>query len=117
MSKHRRPAAFDIGERGGEPTGDAKPGHMPRAVTGIEFESDESVEKMSAIPPALLPSAWHIRWFTIFASTLAALFMLWAGLAVTQLIEEFFARSEVLGWIVAAIAGITALSAIVMLFG
>jgi len=36
---------------------------------------------------------------------------------VTQLIQEFFARSEVLGWIVAAIAGIAALSALAMLFG
>jgi putative membrane protein len=117
MSEPRRPAAFDIDEREGEPRADPQPGRKPRAFTGIEFESNEAVAEMEAIPPALLPSPRHIRWFTIFASTLAALVLLWAGLAVTQLIEEFFARSEILGWIVAAIAGVTGFSALAILLG
>jgi len=70
MSKNRRPAAFDIDERGGEPTSDAESTRKSRAVMGIEFESDEAVEELAAIPPPRLPSAWHIRWFTIFSSTL-----------------------------------------------
>src|SRR5262245_50364157 len=107
MNEQRRPAAFDLDERDPD---NAHRHRENRAVTDIEFESNEAFDETEPVPRTFLPSSRHIRWFTIFASTLAALALLWAGLAVAQLIDDLFARSEILGWIAAAIAGIAAFS-------
>ena len=116
MSKHREPATFGIEDRDGEEP-EPKLGRKPRAITGVEFESDESAGATDTVSPAFLPSAHHVRWFAILASTLTALFALWVGLSVTQLIEEFFARSEILGWIVTGISGLATIAAFVIIMG
>jgi len=40
---------------------------------------------------------------------------MWAGLAVTQLVEDYFARSPVLGWVALGIAGVAGLAALVII--
>lgn len=100
---HRKPRAFVIDE-------DETKG--PK----ITFEAGEPQGELAVIAPAPLSSPRKIRWASILVSALAALFTMWAGLAATTLIEEFFARSATLGWIalgVASVAGVAALAIII----
>jgi putative membrane protein len=51
------------------------------------------------------------RWGFVLVSALAALLSLWAGLAITTLIENFFARSASLGWLAFGVASLASLAA------
>jgi putative membrane protein len=88
----------------------------PQAMTDIIFTPDEL-----PVPEVVLPryakstSSRGFRWGAVLVSALFGLVSLWAGLAITQLVEGFFARSPFLGWLalgVAAIAGFAALAII-----
>jgi len=83
-----------------------------RARASIEFEP-EIAQVPAVVPPmASLPPSRKFRWGTILISALVALIVMWAGLGASQLIEELFARSAILGWLasgVAALAGLAAL--------
>lgn len=108
----RRPTAFVLDEPDPEP---GVPPRAPRAITGITFETDPDDSGLMVVPPAPLPAPKRIRWGAILGGALFTLASLWAGLAVTQLVEDFFARSQVLGWLalgVASVAGIAALAII-----
>jgi putative membrane protein len=109
--KPRKPAAFviDAPERGEEPL------RPPRAITGITFEPEPDEGALIVMPPAPLPGPRRIRWGSLLAGALFLLVTMWAGLAVTQLIEDFFARSPVLGWAALAIAGVAGLAALVII--
>jgi len=87
----------------------------PRALTGITFEP-ETVEDATAVLPASRaePRSRRFRWGAIFVSALFALASLWAGLAITQLIESFFARAPWLGWVTLGVAGLAGLAALAM---
>jgi putative membrane protein len=55
------------------------------------------------------------RWLGILLSALFTLLILWAGLALVELIERFFARNTALGWVafgIAAMAGLASLAII-----
>lgn len=110
---NRAPMAFVIGE----PVADEKapPKRKPRAITGITFEPEEDAGSLIVVPPATLPASRSIRWGSILAGSLLSLFSLWAGLAITRLIEDFFARSPVLGWIAAGIAALAAFAALAII--
>ncbi len=81
--------------------GKARPrGRQPRSMPAPEIRFEEPSDE------ALLPAvdrdhtvASRFRWGAIIVSGIAGLFSLWAGLAATQLIEDLFARSALLGWI------------------
>ena len=45
-----------------------------------------------------------------------SLLSLWAGLAITTLIEDFFARSASLGWLALGVAGLAGLAALAIIF-
>jgi putative membrane protein len=63
------------------------------------FEEDDTA---SSLVPAISRSHTmpkRFAWGTVLLSAVAGLFSLWAGVTATQLIEELFARSEILGWI------------------
>jgi putative membrane protein len=109
----RPPKAFVIEEP--ESDNKAPPKRKPRAITGITFEPDENAGDLIVVPPAPLPVSRRIRWGAILAGALFTLFSLWAGLAVTQLIEDFFVRSPYLGWLVAGVAGIAAFAALAII--
>lgn len=113
MMEHQRgPKAFVIDEPPRhEADGEAQ--RPPRAITGITFEPDFDSGDMIVVPPAPLPAPRRMRWGAILMSALSVLIAMWAGLAATQLIEDFFARSPLLGWAalgVAVIAGVAALA-------
>jgi putative membrane protein len=107
---HRSPKAFVIEEPEAREHTDP-PKRKPRAVTGITFEPDENRGDLIVMPPAAIPAPRHIRWGTILVGALFSLVTLWAGLAVTQLVEEFFLRSPVLGWIALGAAVLAAFAA------
>ena len=101
---YRKPTAFVLDE-------DVK----PKTKRHIEFEPETSQSELVTVPLVPLAPAKKIRWGFILLSALTGLFSLWAGLAITTLVENFFARSPALGWLalgVAAIAGFAALAII-----
>lgn len=108
----RQPKAFVIEEP--QPEDPAPPRRKPRAITGITFSPDDT-DTAVVMPPAPLPASRRWRWGTLLALSLFSLVSLWASLAVTQLIEGFFARSPILGWVALTAAGLAALAALAII--
>jgi putative membrane protein len=101
----RKPRAFVLDEE-----------EAPVKTTAkIVFAAEEPHRELVVIPPAPLPAPRKFRWATLLVGALATLLAMWAGLAATQLIEDFFARSPVLGWIALAVAGIAAFAALAII--
>jgi putative membrane protein len=99
---HRKPAAFVLDDE-----------EKPKSRHKIEFETQESLGELVALPQVPRRTSKGFRWGFVLVSALATLLSLWAGLTITTLIEDFFARSATLGWIafaVAALAGLAALA-------
>ena len=92
-----------------------QPQRKPRAITGITFEPESAAGDLIVMPPAPLARPRRFRWGTLLLSALFTLVTLWAGLAVTQLVEDYFARSPVLGWVALGVAAIAALAALVII--
>lgn len=113
MNDHRRPQAFHIDP---EPK-PAKVRRAPRAIPAgkIKFEEEPHGQDV-VVPPAPLPSPRTLRWGSLLISALFGLFVLWAGLSVTDLIEELFRRSQYLGWAGVALAGLAGLAALAIIF-
>ena len=108
----REPKAFVIEE---PPKEDDEPKHRkPRAITGITIAPEE-FDAPAVVPPAPLPVSRRWRWGTILALSLFTLVSLWASLTVTQLIEDFFARSAILGWVALGAAGLAGLAAVAII--
>jgi putative membrane protein len=99
----RRPQAFVI--EAGEPHG------QPAA---IHFEPATDDSQMVALPPAPLRRSASLPWGGLLASGVFILVLMWAGLGVSQLIEEYFARAPFLGWAALATAIIAGLATLVI---
>ncbi len=113
MSADRRqPKAFVIEPPEQEAAKTEAPKRRPRAITGITFEPETLDGDLIVMPPATLPRSRRIRWGSILIGALFSLITLWAGLAVTQLVEEFYARSPLLGWITLGAAGLAGFAAL-----
>ena len=110
---HRPPKAFVIDEPEAKTTG--APKRKPRAITGITFEPEPDETALIVVPPKPPSPSRSMRWGGILLVALASLVSLWAGLAVTQLVEEFFVRSPALGWLTLGVAGIAALAALAII--
>lgn len=116
MNKDTRlPQAFVFDEEVRPSKGTATRKRIKRPA--IEFASEPADAAVVPVPQtAPLRSARRFRWLALFIAAVWALLMMWAGLALTQLVESFFARHVILGWIalaIAAIAGLAALAIIV----
>lgn len=116
MSDFRRaPAAFRLDP---DSSGTAAPertvGRRPSAMAPprITIEPDDTPEPLVggvAEPPKVARST---RWGSLLLSAIFGLVALWAGLVMTQLVEQLFARSALFGWIgtgLMALAGLAAL--------
>ncbi len=112
---HRTPKAFVIDDEKPAARQQEQTKRKPRAITGITFEPDPDDNALIVIPPKPPRSSRTLRWGGILFGALATLVSLWAGLAVTQLIEEFYARSPALGWITLGVAGIAAFAALTII--
>jgi len=105
----RNPQVFVLGEEKAEPEPPSR--RKPQAITGITFEPDADGSELVTVPATAAPSRrW--RWGALLAGSLFTLVSMWAGLAITRLVEDFFARSPLLGWIALAIAGLAGLAAL-----
>lgn len=104
----RKPRAFVI-----EPENSTK----HRAGPKIEFAAPEPAPELIAIPEMPLPSLRAGRpWGSIMIAALAALISLWAGVAITRMIEGFFESSPLLGWTATGIAAIAGFAALAIIF-
>ncbi|MGE0007895.1 MAG: YcjF family protein [Parvibaculaceae bacterium] len=113
MNDHRRPQAFHV-DPAGRPDKVRRP---PRAIPAgrIKFDDEREGADVVVVPPAPLPSSRALRWGSLLISTLFGLFVMWAGLSVTGLIEELFRRSQYLGWIGLGLAGLAGLAALAII--
>lgn len=110
----RKPQAFVIEPETLHRQAKTKP-RRPRAIADITFEPETLNSEVAVVPAARTELRQRrFRWGTILVSTLFVLASLWAGLAITQLIEGFFARSAWLGWLTFTIAGLAGLAALAL---
>ena len=112
----RTPKAFVIDEPKPQAKTAEPAKRKPRAITGITFEPERDDMALLVVPPKPPAPSRSMRWGGILLAALASLVSLWAGLAVTQLVEEFFARSAVLGWLALGVAAIAGLAALAIIF-
>lgn len=105
----REPKAFVIEEPAKD---EPAPRRKPRVLTGITIEDEPDGNGLVVAPPVPVPSSRRTRWGVILVGALMSLVTMWAGLAITQMVEDFFARSAVLGWIALGITGIAGAAAL-----
>ena len=101
----RKPAAFVLDDS-----------EKPKSRHKIEFDEQESVSDLVALPQIPRRTSKGFRWGFVLVSALASLLSLWAGLTITTLIEDFFARSAPLGWLALGVAGVAGLAALAIMF-
>ena len=111
----RKPQAFVIDA---EPPQKPKARRAPRAIAPakVQFDPLDEQGEVAVVAPAPLPSSRALRWGGMLITALFGLFTLWAGLSITQLIENLFARSQVFGWIGLGLAGLAGLAALAIIF-
>jgi len=124
----RKPVAFRIEEKPEKPakvspskarktTAKRKPRAIPAADITLEPENFDLPPETTL--PATTPEPQKVvktmRWGALFLSAFTGLVMLWASVTFIKLIEDLFARSEILGWFgtgLLALAGLAALAII-----
>jgi putative membrane protein len=130
--KRRKPAVFQLGaapetETAARP--ERKPAadkpkprktrsrRRPQALPAPEVVIEEEVPEASLVPTRQPATgvARTFRWAPLLIASLFSLASLWAGLAVTQLIEDLFARNDMLGWLAVGLAGVAGLSLIAII--
>lgn len=113
---HRRPAAFRLDDPRVtvQETMDSA-GHLAHGAIRITPDPDPAQLPVPVDDAVLLPRrrSW---WGTVLWSAIGGLVLLGAGLGVTHLVEDLFARNEWLGWLGAALA-MAALLALAVIIG
>ena len=109
MTKHSRtPQAFILDQE----TELKKPARR----TSITFATEEPPQELVLAPQSYIqqPSrGWG--WSGLLVSSLFSLALVWAGITAVQMIEDFFARSQFLGWIGLSLSAIAAVAALVII--
>ncbi len=106
----RKPATFKLDDpRVVVMEPDDSPSRLPRGAIRVAPEPDLSALPVSVETP-FVPSRKRWRWGAVLWSALGGLVSLGVGLAVTRLVEDLFARSETLGYIGLALAGLAAVA-------
>ena len=104
---HRAPQAFKLAP---EPT------KTKAKQSKIEFAMDEPEQELATIPvPPQQRVSMRPRWGFILISALAALFALWLGLSVEQIVESFFLKSAFLGYVALTVAGVAGFAALAII--
>ncbi len=90
--------------------------HKTRSAAEIEFAPEQVSADLVLLPASHNVSASRrIPWLSILLGALFTLIVMWAGLSITALIEEFFARSPALGWFTSGVAGLAGLAALAII--
>jgi putative membrane protein len=109
----RRPAAFRLDD---PHVVVATPDEDARAVRGVVrvTPEPESFDLPVPVEPPALPPRKRFPWGSVFWTALGGLVALGAGLAVTALIEDLYARASWLGTLGTTLAGITLVALLVI---
>lgn len=105
--RRRRPAAFSLDD----PSVVTAPMHEHREA--IVITPDTALDNLP-VPVPQAPKPRRFRWGTLFWSAAGALVSLAFGLAVNRLIEDLFARSQMLGYAGLALAVVAGFALIVI---
>lgn len=108
MSATRKPQAFVIDE-------EAETKTRSRHRTTIDFAPEEPEPAPIVVVPSRSPSPRKFRLGPILIGALTSLVMMAAGLAATRLVEDLFARSQILGWIAASVAAVAGFAALAII--
>ena len=92
---HRKPTAFVLDD-----------GEKPKSRHKIEFDIHEPAGELVVLPVVAVRRSRKFRWGCVLVGALASLVTMWAGLAISRLIEDYFARAPALGWIALGLAGV-----------
>src|SRR3954454_1659463 len=112
-TKQRRPATFRLDDPSVVVV-DAEDASRPlRGAIQVTPESDPALLPV-VIEPPVLPRR-RFRWGTLFWTATAGLVLMGAGLGVTHLIEDLFARSEGLGFVGLGLAATATLALAVVI--
>src|SRR5579863_7182946 len=106
---HRRPATFKLDDPGVVVVDADDASRAARGTVHVTPESDPALLPIAVEVP-IAPVQRRFRWGTVFWSAVGGLTLLGIGLAVTQLIEDLFARSRGLGLLALAFAFAAALA-------
>ncbi len=112
----RKPQAFKLDSA--SPA--TKPGYGHRApgsfaAPRIDWEQDAAEAKLQRTLPEGRRIVRRFRWAGLLLAALGALISLWAGLGVTRLIEDLFARSPMLGWFGVGLVAAAGLAAVAII--
>ncbi len=110
---YRRPATFKLDDTGVVVTGPDDESRPARGTIHVTPE-DDAPQLPAVVEPALIPRQPRFRWGTLFWGAVGGLVLLAGGLAVTQLIEGLFARSDGLGILGLVLTSIATLSFLVI---
>ncbi len=88
-----------------------RPARPRSPKTEIAFEAEPVQRDIVTVPRTAVVRTRRFGWLGILLSALAALIFMWAGLAITQLVESFFARNAWFGWVALSFAGLAGLAA------
>jgi putative membrane protein len=95
-SPYRRPATFKLDDANVVVTDPDEEGRPARGTIHVRPESD-SPQLPVVLETTIIPPQPRFRWGVIFWSAVAGLVLLGAGLGVSHLIEDLFARNTGLG--------------------
>lgn len=107
--KPRKPVVFDVDDAKLTVEAPPEPAEASSDPTAAGLSTETGSVPSVPAPP---PRRWS--WSVILLSALAALVSLGAGLAVTKLIEDLFARHPWLGWAGLGVVGIATLAFVVI---
>src|SRR5581483_2763668 len=110
---YRRPATFKLDDANVIVTDPHDEGRPSRGTVHITPEV-EAPQLPVAIEPTIVPAEPRFRWGTLFWGALGGLVLLGAGLGVTHLIEDLFARSDSLGFLGLALTFVATLSLLIV---
>jgi putative membrane protein len=109
--QHRTPQAFVLPDE--KPS--AKTSRKPHTAE-IVFEIEREDAALVTVPQTTTEHApRRFRWLSLLMTALFTLFAMWATLSIVQLIESFFARNAILGWLALGVAGVAAFAALAMI--
>jgi len=105
---HRAPQAFKL-----EPESTKTKAHP----TKIEFTAEEPKQELATIPvPPEQRLSMRPRWGFILISALATLFAFWLGLSAVQIVEDFFLKSVLMGYLALGVASVAGFAALAIIF-
>lgn len=106
---HRRPATFKLDDPGVIVMDPEDTGRPARGTVHVTPEADPAQLPVPIDVP-LVPVRRGFRWGAVFWTAVAGLLLLGTGLGIVNLIEDLFARSESLGFVGLAFAGVATLA-------